>query len=553
MRYLTQRSSGFRFQIRIPCDLESIYGKTPIRISLGLIPAMKARRICRLLAGRAEQAFSAVRFLGAMDDISSESRDDRDQLIEELQELLVTSMAAAELEKEVLKRESLLEIEQLTHKMTKAALIRERELVEQETRRQQQLKELFGRLNGSVGQLVEAVYQAKKNGSARNADPIVKRLDSLQFMLEELTKEAPTKALPHLSSVLKRWKQAKLDQDIAPDNVKGQINRIQNFIDYCGDRPLDKYKFLDFQEYANLLVYVPANWHRRPEMRDGTLQEAADYNNGLPPRRRHETLTETTISEKYLSPLKSIFRDMAGQHDFPNPFIGVAVRISTSARESIERQPLSTEELNVWFRSAAQEKRADLKWLPLLATLTGARLAELVFLQAKDIVEVTPGRWAADLTKKLVNEAGEGEERKTKNRGSKRLFALHSALVEAGFIQYVATLRDEEWLFPHAHGVGEKLVQHPADAASKRLNRRLKKVGIHKPYEVTFHSTRHSAKDIFRDGNVPEHTHDMQTGHVTKTVARGYGAKKLRNMDVELISALPLPEGLDLSPYLELE
>lgn len=546
MRYLTRRQSGFRFQIRIPCDLEGIYGKTPIRIALGPIPTMKARSLSRLLAGRAEQIFSSIRLSGTMNSPDTKQSDERDQIIEKLQEMLLEALSDAEVLQAQTEEKHKIELQTLKLRMTTAEYVRQKAMTERLKVLGEKLVSVENTVRNTVSRAKE---RSKQQTDQKSVTDLAAEIQEMKSLLAQTLSGGPPK--PLLSEVLDRWRKAKLKQGVAAKNVNGQINRIKNFIDYCGNRPLNTYKFLDFQEYANLLVHVPANWHRRPEMRDGTLREAAEYNDGLPPKRKHETFTETTISEKYLSPLKSIFRDMAGQHDFPNPFVGVAVRISTEARESVERQPLSTDELNIWFRSAAREKRPDLKWLPLLATLTGARLAELVFLQGKDIIEVTPGRWAADLTTPLENEDGEEEDRKTKNRGSKRLFALHSALIEAGFMRYVATRRDEEWLFPHAHGVGKESVEHPADAASKRLNRRLKQLGLHKPYEVTFHSTRHSAKDIFRDGKIPEHTHDMQTGHVTKTVARGYGAKKLRDMDVDLLAALPLPEGLDLSPYLE--
>ncbi|WP_150497890.1 DUF6538 domain-containing protein [Roseibium aquae] len=434
MRYLTQRSSGFRFQIRIPCDLESIYGKTPIRISLGPIPAIKARRLSRLLAGRVEVAFFKSRLRGTMSRSDSPDTDPRDQIIEELQDMLLAAILDGETIQAQLEEKHRLEVKTLKLRMLTDELTNQKAMTER--------MNLVGEKIRSLAETAKEVVKSQKDGTTTaSASSSIKemalQIQQMQSLLAQTLSGGPPK--PLLSEVLERWKKAKLKQDVAAKNVNGQINRIRNFIDFCGDRPLNKYKFLDFQEYANLLVHVPANWSRRPEMRDGTLQEAADHNNGLPPKRRHETFTETTISEKYLSPLKSIFRDMAGQHDFPNPFVGVAVRISTEARESVERNSLSTDELNVWFRSAAHEKRPDLKWLPLLATLTGARLAELLFLQGKDIIEVTPGRWAADLTKPLENEEGEEEERKTKNRGSKRLFALHSALIEAGFMRYVAS------------------------------------------------------------------------------------------------------------------
>ncbi|MEP5622325.1 MAG: tyrosine-type recombinase/integrase [Hyphomicrobiales bacterium] len=479
-----------------------------------------------------------------MSSLDTSENNERDQLISDLQEMLVTVISDAETAIEQADERRELELKSLALKLRTAEFEKQRLMNERLAR----LGEAIHTLQNTAGEIgtndahLMGLPQAETN-------PVEGRLNHIESMIESLISGGPPK--PLLASVLDRWRETKIKQGVAQRNVDGQINRIKNFIEFAGERPLNEYKFLDFQEYANVLGRVPADWRRLPQMRDGTVMEAAEYNDQLPPKRRHRVFTKVTISEKYLSPLRSIFRDMAGQHDFPNPFLGVSVRVPVVARESVERQPLATDELNRWFRQAAHEVRADLKWLPLLATVTGARLAELVFLQGKDVLEITPGVWAADLEKPLENVEGEEEERPTKNKGSKRLFALHDVLKEVGFIDYVLTRRDDDWVFPHAHGKGTSVVKDPASAASKRVNRRLKEVGIHKEYESTFHSTRHSAKDIMRDGAVPEHTHDMQTGHVTKTVARGYGAKRLRDKDVELLAALPLPEGLDLSPYLK--
>lgn len=59
----------------------------------------------------------------------------------------------------------------------------------------------------------------------------------------------------------------------------------------------------------------------------------------------------------------------------------------------------------------------------------------------------------------------------------------------------------------------QEQVKDPADAASKRLTGRLEKLGIHRPHETTFHSPRHTAKDIMRVAGVDPRTADRQTGH----------------------------------------
>ncbi|MBB5043540.1 hypothetical protein [Shinella fusca] len=67
--------------------------------------------------------------------------------------------------------------------------------------------------------------------------------------------------------------------------------------------------------------------------------------------------------------------------------------------------------------------------LPLLGTITGARIAELIFLQRKDIYRVRGDDglecWVLDLRTDLIAEGGGTQKRKTKNKPSRRLIALH--------------------------------------------------------------------------------------------------------------------------------
>lgn len=53
--HLTARSSGWRFQIRIPRSLEPLFGSVPVRLNLGPLPKRPALRVARLLAGHAER------------------------------------------------------------------------------------------------------------------------------------------------------------------------------------------------------------------------------------------------------------------------------------------------------------------------------------------------------------------------------------------------------------------------------------------------------------------------------------------------------------------
>lgn len=60
--YLTRRENGYRFQRRIPKSLESIFGKSPIRVPLGNWPLRDASRIARLLASNSDLLFQKNSF-----------------------------------------------------------------------------------------------------------------------------------------------------------------------------------------------------------------------------------------------------------------------------------------------------------------------------------------------------------------------------------------------------------------------------------------------------------------------------------------------------------
>jgi integrase len=524
--HLTLRKSGWRFQIRIPRDVEPVFGRSPIRLNLGPIAKRRALRVARLLTGRAETVFMLCRKGADM------AKDERDKLIEDLQKILAVVVEISDRALEKAEWQRKVDVQTVAK-----AFLTEKLAERQEFIAQQQT------IRGKLNTLHESVSKLPKPARDGVADQIAE----LSELVRQSLDGGPPR--PLASEELKRWTIDIRKGHAADKKVRTDRNRIADFLDFAGDRPVNKYRYSDFQSFANLLARVPANYVKEPRTRNMTRQEAADYNDGLPPARRFETLSGKAIDTNYFSPLRMFFRAMAAEHDFRSPLSDISVTIPIDAKESTERSPFTVEDLNLWFKAAAKEKRADLKWLPLLGTLTGARVGELIFLQGKDIYQVSNGWWVADLTTSLDIPDGSKEKRQIKNAPSRRLFALHEVLTEVGFIDYCQSRSHDDWLFPAAFLHGKERVKDPADAASKRLNTRLKNVGIHKPLENTFHSTRHTAKDIMRVAKIDPRTADRQTGHAPRTVGENYGKKTLRNEEVEVLAVLPLPEGLDLSPY----
>lgn len=388
---------------------------------------------------------------------------------------------------------------------------------------------------------------------------VMKRFNAMSEQFADLSAKVDTSIegtpRPLASKALENWTEVRRTTKVDPKKVTTDYNRIRDFIAFAGDKPMDKYTFLEFQRWSNLLSRVPKNMSVVPQLKGKTHQQAADHNDKL--KKPRETMTTKTIETNYFSPLKHFFRQMAAEHRFQSPLGDADVRMD--GRDSVKRRPFKVEQLNTWFDHAAREERADMMWLPLLGTITGARIAELIFLQGRDIYLMEnkfngTNYWVIDLRYELIAEDGGPQERKTKTPTSKRIIALHEVFTDVGFIEYAKSRRSGDWLFPAAFYHGKERVADPAKAASKRMNRMLKDVGIHKPMERVFHSTRHTAKDIMRLARIDDRTNDLQTGHAFKTVSRGYGAKDLEELptEIEVLTVLPLPEGLDLGPYLDL-
>ncbi|MBB5576967.1 MULTISPECIES: site-specific integrase [Rhizobium] len=534
--YFTQSAGRFRFQIRVPRDLVEQLGSTPLRITLKSAGVSAAKKTARLLAGHAEGIFITVRNNGPINMTIPDMRGVIiDQLVDLLEATYDEAISTLELQQEVRRKE----IKALTLKHYN-------EQIRQHSATAIKIKE--------VGERIERLQKQADQMGSNGMQGVKADLDGLARLVALSLDGGPQR--PLLSESLEQWtNEIRYHEGIDPKKVRTDQNRINDFKEFAGDKPVNKYEFFDFQKFASLLARVPSNYSKLPELKGKTRQEAADYNNSLSPEDRLDTLAGKSIEDNYLSPLRMFFRDMAAQYQFRSPLTDVIIRIPKDAKESVDRVPFEVEDLNAWFAHAATLSRPDHKWLPLLGTITGARVGELVYLQGKDVYPMIGASgqlyWVLDLRTDLIDDDGGKEKRQLKNKPSRRLIALHEVFEETGFIKYARDRDATQWVFPAAFWFNKGEVKDPADAASKRMNNMLKKVGIHKSIESTFHSTRHNAKDAMRLARIDERTSDLQSGHRLSSVSQNYGKKHLKTEEVEVLRAMPLPPGLDLSPYLQ--
>ena len=226
----------------------------------------------------------------------------------------------------------------------------------------------------------------------------------------------------------------------------------------------------------------------------------------------------TTVSRK-VGILNTLFRVAIDYERLSaNPADNVRV---TNGQQPKPRIAFSVEDLNCIFRSPVYTERFRPKggggeacyWLPLLALFTGCRVEELAQLLVHDIHhEEGLGYY--------LNISDEAEHSKLKNASSRRRIPLHSALLDCGFLEYIESVRERQFVFPSLKpNPRDKLGGYFSNFFSGYLRQQ---VGITDKRKV-LHSFRHTFKDICRSVGIDEAVHDALTGHTAPGAGRKYG------------------------------
>lgn len=316
------------------------------------------------------------------------------------------------------------------------------------------------------------------------------------------------------------------------------------FLEIVGDKPLSYYLPIHMQDFATALARVPSNRKKKAIFRGLTLKQTIEKNASLPLDQREKCLSETTVAS-YLSEVKNIWSRVSAGVPGLRDMGAYRVTMPKDTEEAIVREPLAVNSVNVWLRDAAtpaRMKKPHKAWLPLVGLLTGMRLAELIYLQGADIVDVE-GNEVIDLRRPLLIGGAE-IDRPVKTKTSKRIVAIHPLLRECGFIDYAKSVKSRDgFVFGHFQKAND-----PPGAAQKQMFNWMDALGIHETQKQVFHSLRHSAKDWFRD-HVGERLADKQCGHALNGVSANYGAKLLKPKEVRQIMEMPAPEGVDFSAF----
>lgn len=163
-------------------------------------------------------------------------------------------------------------------------------------------------------------------------------------------------------------------------------------------------------------------------------------------------------------------------------------------------------------------------WVPMLGLYTGARVTELSQLKVADVRQVG-SIWTLRIQKTFddwVEPTGaKGSQQRVKRSSSVRTIPIAQPLLDAGFLEFVADMRQTKHprLFPHL-GLGRKLKTGELRGRGygvgmvDQFSTYTRALGIEKG--VAMHAFRHTISTALRLAKVPDETVAQITGHARR-------------------------------------
>ena len=298
-------------------------------------------------------------------------------------------------------------------------------------------------------------------------------------------------------------------------------------------------------KFKDILLQTPSSATKRfPGM---TVLEAIEANKAR--KEPFPCLDAKTLNDKNLSRLKTLLGWCASNDVIPdNPATGIRVETAEKAGKA-PREDFTPGDLTKLFAPALFAPAGTLdesQWAMLIGLFSGLRPSEAAQMKL-DSVRHERGVLCFSV------------EEETKNRGSRRLVPVHSALITLGLERRVAALRKagETHLFPVWYAQGMKAKTEAEKNGSATLNqyfprfipRRfnvtyLKNANINDPTK-DFYSFRHTFKTGLRKSGVDKGTADYICGHSDQSA----GAVYVHGISIEAMKAAVESlhfDGLDL-------
>lgn len=291
------------------------------------------------------------------------------------------------------------------------------------------------------------------------------------------------------------------------------------------------------KQVASLIHRFAASVRKRP---DAVTRQDIE---GWIASRRESGVSLSTIRTQDAAYLRRLYRvaflDALLPEGHPDPTARLEVPRSSGTSKAAarsRRRGYSDAEARLILAAAGRQTDPLLRYVPLILAYSGARASEVVCLRACD-VKTIDGYSCFSVTP----EAG----RHVKTAHSIRDVPLHKAVIDAGFLEFVAEKAADERLFfsegRTRRGIG---VLKPGKKANTKLRRWVRSVpGLVAGSAVGLdpnHAWRHRIKTLSRDAGIDSAILDAICGHAPASVGAGYGEVSMR-AKAAAIAKLPAP------------
>ena len=231
--------------------------------------------------------------------------------------------------------------------------------------------------------------------------------------------------------------------------------------------------------------------------------------------------------ENHLNAIKTLFNFAADNKKITgNP--AKKVRFRAKRREKrLGYDDAQAETILLAARAETHPNEVHRRWVPWIAAFSGARLEEICGANVADVYPFG-GIWCLDI--RLDNR---GESGSLKNKGSERKVPLHPAIIEEGFLKYVARLPKNGPLFPN---LTPDVYGKRGGSGSKRLCRWIRlnlKMGNRR--QAPNHAWRHRFETQSRRAGIEEQYIDALAGHTGRGgEGRAYGEYEVQVLAREI-------------------
>jgi integrase len=305
---------------------------------------------------------------------------------------------------------------------------------------------------------------------------------------------------PKIEEVFENYlEETKLSESTTEKTRETWIKSFKVFVEITGNIHISQLKHSHGRTFKGKISKLPPNRNKIRMFRDKPINEVIKINK----KRNGETLSITTVNH-HIQHLSTFFNWMRRNWDVQiNPMEGIKFRQSKSRQE--ERERFTEEDLQKIFDpgnylTEIKRRKRNSKvivgcyWIPIILLFTGCRINEICQLHIDDIKKFKGkgNLWYID-----IND--DTDDKRLKNKSSKRQIPVHQVLVDLGFIEYWEKLKkkSEKRVFPE--------LTYTRDGYSKDVSRwfnevYLTKLDIKIPQKKVIHSFRHTFIDTLKQG-----------------------------------------------------